>query len=134
MQNIDLKKVQLWLTEHSIDALFVAGTDPHKTEYLPDAWNLRKYLSGFDGSAGNIVVGSEKAALITDSRYTLQASEEVDSSKFEVVISDARSPYWLAELDWIFENIKKKPTIAVYENKTFIELWEHLNGLDEKAI
>ena len=90
----------------------MAGTDPHKTECLPDAWNLRKYISGFDGSAGNIVVGQEKAALITDSRYTLQAKEEVDSRLFEIVISDARSPYWLSELEWIFENIKEKPTIA----------------------
>ena len=118
MKKIDLKKVQSWLKEQRIDALFVAGTDPHKTEYLPDAWNLRKYISGFDGSAGNIVVGQEKAALITDSRYTLQAKEEVDSRLFEIVISDARSPYWLSELEWIFENIKEKPTIAVYEKQT----------------
>ena len=133
MKKIDLKKVQSWLKEQRIDALFVAGTDPHKTEYLPDAWNLRKYISGFDGSAGNIVVGQEKAALITDSRYTLQAKEEVDGRLFEVVISDARSPYWLSELEWIFENIKEKPTIAVYEKQTFVELWEHLNDLDSQG-
>ena len=49
------------------------------------------------------------------------------------MISDARSPYWLSELEWIFENIKEKPTIAVYEKQTFVELWEHLNDLDSRG-
>ena len=133
MKMIDLKAVQNWLAEKNIDALFVGGTDPHKTEYLPDHWNLRKYISGFDGSAGNIVVGQSTAALITDSRYTLQAKEEVDSSKFEVVISDRRSPIWLSELDWVFEKISKKPKIAVYEKQTFVELYDHLKALEGKG-
>ena len=92
MEMIDLKAVQKMLAEKNIDALFVPGTDPHKTEYLPDHWNLRKYISGFDGSAGNIVVGQTKAALITDSRYTIQAKEEVDASKFDIVIGDKKKP------------------------------------------
>ena len=54
-----------------MDAYFVPSADPHQSEYLPEAWKLRAWLSGFTGSAGELVVTARDAGLWTDGRYFL---------------------------------------------------------------
>ena len=61
----------------AIDAWYLSGTDPHQSEYLPDYWQVRNFISGFNGSMGFIVITQNEAALWTDSRYFLQAAELV---------------------------------------------------------
>ncbi len=68
-----------------IHALYVPSADPHQSEYLPDAWKHRAWLSGFTGSMGELVVGSRRAALWTDGRYFLQASKELAGSGIELM-------------------------------------------------
>ncbi len=59
--------------------------DPHLSEYLPEHWALRKYLSGFTGSAGTLVVTETKAALWTDSRYWEQAERQLAGTGIELM-------------------------------------------------
>lgn len=68
-----------------INALYVPSADPHQSEYLPDAWKHRAWLSGFTGSMGELVVGMRRAALWTDGRYFLQASKELAGSGIELM-------------------------------------------------
>ena len=60
-----------------VKAWYVSGTDPHQSEYLPKHWQCRKFLTGFTGSADLVVVTELQAALWTESRYVLQANEQL---------------------------------------------------------
>ena len=63
-----------------IDAIIIPQTDPHHSEYLADHWQVRRWLSGFNGSAGSLVVTADKSLLWTDSRYFIQAAEQLDGT------------------------------------------------------
>ena len=65
------------MRRESVDAYILNGTDPHLGEYVPDRWKTVAYISGFTGSAGTVVVTLESAALWTDSRYFVQAKQEL---------------------------------------------------------
>ena len=72
-----LRSLRKWMEEEDFDAFIVPTTDPHNNEYTPDYWKARAWLTGFDGSAGTLVLTQEEAALWTDSRYFLQAAEQL---------------------------------------------------------
>ncbi|MCM1519038.1 MAG: aminopeptidase P family protein [Pseudoflavonifractor sp.] len=63
-----------------IDAAIVYHTDPHQSEYIADHWQVRRWLSGFTGSAGTLVITADEALLWTDSRYFLQAARQLEGS------------------------------------------------------
>ncbi len=63
-----------------LDALYISGTDPHASEYLPKRWQIRSFISGFTGSFGIVVVTANKAGLWTDTRYFIQAEEQLKGS------------------------------------------------------
>ncbi|MGM0597001.1 MAG: aminopeptidase P family protein [Myxococcota bacterium] len=75
-----LQKIRKLMAERNLQAYLVPGTDPHGSEYLPTIWKRRQWLSGFTGSAGDLVITSKKAGLWTDSRYFLQAKEQLADS------------------------------------------------------
>lgn len=66
------------LAKHKLDAYFVPSADEHLNEYLPEAKQRRQWISGFTGSAGDFLIGSEKAWVFVDSRYYEQADMQVD--------------------------------------------------------
>lgn len=66
--------------EH-LSAFVFPSTDPHQGEYVPDHWKGREYVSGFNGSAGTLVVTMSSAALWTDSRYFLAAEEQLKGTE-----------------------------------------------------
>ena len=55
-----------------INAAIFPQTDPHQSEYIADHWQVRRWLSGFTGSAGALVVTLNNAYIWADSRYWLQ--------------------------------------------------------------
>jgi Xaa-Pro aminopeptidase len=67
-----------------IDAYIIPGSDAHLSEYVPDRWKGRQWISGFTGSAGTVVVTAGKAGLWTDSRYFLQAATQLEGSGIEL--------------------------------------------------
>ncbi|MCJ7611663.1 MAG: aminopeptidase P family N-terminal domain-containing protein, partial [Candidatus Aminicenantes bacterium] len=70
------------MARHGIQAYVVPSSDPHQSEYVPEFWQRRKFLSGFSGSAGDVVVTRTTAGLWTDSRYWLRAAQEIDGRAF----------------------------------------------------
>ena len=66
-----------FMSQNGISAFIVPSTDPHSGEYVPAHWESRKWLSGFSGSAGTVVVTKDNAGLWTDSRYFIQAEEQL---------------------------------------------------------
>jgi len=69
MNNKRLPALRKLMKKHQIQAYMVPSTDPHQNEYLPEMWERRKWLSGFTGSAGDLIVTKKDAGLWTDSRY-----------------------------------------------------------------
>ncbi|MFV0346356.1 MAG: aminopeptidase P family protein [Bacteroidales bacterium] len=67
-----------------IDAYVISGTDPHLSEYMPSRWETRRFITGFTGSAGHVVITMQRAILWTDSRYFLQAEEELEGTGVEL--------------------------------------------------
>ncbi len=99
------------MARRGIDALLVPSTDPHLSEYLPDRWQGRVWLSGFTGSMATLVVGSQRAALFADSRYWVQAEAQLQGTGIELVrINSAASP---AHLDWLVETVPRGGSVAV---------------------
>lgn len=72
------------LKKQAISAFIVPSTDPHLSEYVAAHWHSREWISGFNGSAGTAVITLQKAGLWTDSRYFLQAAEQLDGTGIDL--------------------------------------------------
>lgn len=68
-----------------IDAVIVPSGDAHHSEYVADHWKSREWISGFTGSAGTAVITANSAALWTDSRYFLQAGEQLAHTEYQLM-------------------------------------------------
>ena len=73
------------MQREGIQAFITPSTDPHAGEYVPERWKVRQWLSGFTGSAGTAVVTSDQTALWTDSRYFIQAAEQLAGTGIELM-------------------------------------------------
>lgn len=73
------------MRREGIDAFIFPSTDPHNGEYVPAHWEGRKWISGFNGSAGTAVVTMTDAALWTDSRYFIAAEEQLRGIGFRLM-------------------------------------------------
>ncbi|MCD8291744.1 MAG: aminopeptidase P family protein [Prevotella sp.] len=73
------------MRRESIDAFIFSSTDPHNGEYIPAHWEGRKWISGFDGSAGTAVVTMNNAALWTDSRYFIAAEKQLEDTEYKLM-------------------------------------------------
>ncbi len=74
-----------WLDRENFKAFIAPSCDPHQSEYVADRFKVRGELSGFDGSAGTVVVALMGGALWTDSRYFLQAVQQLEGSSLELM-------------------------------------------------
>ena len=68
------------MKEEGVQAIIIPSTDPHMSEYVAPHWQAREWISGFTGSAGTAVITTDKAGLWTDSRYFLQAADQLEGS------------------------------------------------------
>lgn len=75
-----LKELRQLMAADGIDAVIIPQTDPHQSEYVARHWKVREYFSGFNGSAGTLVVTATQALLWTDSRYFIQAARQLDGT------------------------------------------------------
>ena len=82
--NKRVRQLRSLMQEYGWDAVVVSGTDPHNSEYLPERWQQRKWISGFTGSYGTVVITDTHAGLWTDTRYFIQARLELEGTEFEI--------------------------------------------------
>ena len=79
-----IEALRSWMREEGIQAFVIPSTDPHLSEYVAPHWQSREWISGFTGSAGTVVVTLAKAGLWTDSRYFLQAAQQLQGSGIDL--------------------------------------------------
>src|SRR5215831_5372238 len=72
------------LAEYQVDAYLVPSADAHLNEYVPIYQRRRAAITGFTGSAGDALLCPDGSHLFVDSRYYLQADQEVDPTYFRV--------------------------------------------------
>lgn len=75
--NSRIESLRKLMKEKSIDACVIPSSDPHASESPASYWNAREYFSGFDGSAGTLVVTQSEVGLWTDARYFIQAKQQL---------------------------------------------------------
>lgn len=106
-----LERVRDALKQQGLAAVLVPSSDPHLSEYLPERWQGRQWLSGFTGSMGTLAIALDRAALFADSRYWVQAEAEVAGTGIELV----KIPTGAAShhLDWLATQVKAGETVGV---------------------
>jgi Xaa-Pro aminopeptidase len=95
----------------NIDAYIIPTSDPHLGEYIPDHWKIIAWLTGFTGSAATVIVTETFAGLWTDSRYFVQAENQLKGSGFirMKALLPSRDDY----LSWIAENLNPESSIGL---------------------
>lgn len=106
-----LERLRDSMTAQGLHAVLVPSSDPHLSEYLPERWQGRQWLSGFTGSVGSLVVTPDRAALFADSRYWAQAEAQIAGSgiQLEKMSSGASTQY----IDWIANTLQPGQVLAV---------------------
>lgn len=107
------------------DFYLVPSSDPHNSEYVPACWNYRAWISGFDGSAGEALIGLEQAFLSTDGRYFLQAEQQLDPLYFELV----KQTGFVSELDRRLAEIGEGKRLAIDPKTVNIAQAQHYEAL-----
>lgn len=94
-----------------ISAAIIPQADPHMSEYLSEHWQARRMLSGFTGSAGDLVVTLDKALLWTDSRYFLQAADQLAGT--EIVLMKDGLPETPSIAAWLCATLKPSEKVGI---------------------
>lgn len=107
----DLKK---FLEEKNLHAFIVPSTDPHLSEYPASHWASREWVSGFTGSAGTVVVTREKAGLWTDSRYFLQAAQQLEGTGIQLFREGLPDTPTIDE--WLIDELSENDFVGIDGN------------------
>lgn len=137
-----ISRLRMMMSSRGWDAVVISGSDPHSSEYPAPRWQQVKWLTGFTGEAGDVVVTHDHAGLWTDSRYFIQAQQQLEGSGVELHktrIPDAVDiPEWLAErakivafdglcqsVDLVSELMEAVPEVHLVDVPDMLEeLWE----------
>jgi len=121
--------LQTALKDDGIDYYIIPSTDPHLGEYVPDHWRIIPWLTGFTGSAATIIVTTSFAGLWTDSRYFIQADNQLEGSGFNLMKPELHGNNDFIE--WLSENIHPGSKIALDGRTSSIVLLRRIKKLSE---
>ena len=106
-----LTALRALMAQKGVQATVIPQTDPHQSEYISAHWQVRRHFSGFTGSAGSLVVTADKALLWTDSRYFLQAADQLADTGI-VLMKEGLIETPSIE-DWLCDNLQKGDTVGI---------------------
>lgn len=109
--NTRLGALREQMKKAGISAVIVPQADPHMSEYLSDHWQAHRMLSGFTGSAGDLVVTLDTALLWTDSRYFLQAGDQLSGTEIKLMKDGLPETPSIAK--WLTSNLKAGETVGI---------------------
>ena len=120
------------LAEQDLTAIIVPSADPHLSEYLPEYWQARLWLSGFTGSVGTLVVTADFAGLWTDSRYWVHAADQLEGTGITL---EKLAPGQPNHIDWLADHLQEGDSVAVDGNVLSIAEQDRLlNAFDANDI
>ena len=106
-----IEALRALMRENSWDIVILTGSDPHCSEYPAGRWKQVPWLSGFTGEAGDLAVTADHAGLWTDTRYFIQAKQQLEGSG--IVLHKMRVPDQVPIPQWIASLEMESPVIAV---------------------
>lgn len=112
------------MKELNLSAFIIPSSDPHMSEYVADHWKVREWISGFNGSAGTVVITLNQAGLWTDSRYFIQATEQLRDTGIELYKEMLPETPSIAE--FIREHVKPGEAVGVDGQQFSVDLYEVL--------
>ncbi|MBK3519212.1 aminopeptidase P family protein [Carboxylicivirga marina] len=106
-----LFKIRSHMATIGVDACIITSADPHLSEYPASHWKFRQWISGFTGSAGTVVITNELAGLWTDSRYFLQAEQQLTDSGIDLFkMGEPGVPEFK---DWLTQELHQGSVVGV---------------------
>ncbi|MGI6394262.1 MAG: aminopeptidase P family protein [bacterium] len=105
-----LEQLRAEMKKNKINAYIIPSADPHQSEYVASRWKTREWISGFDGSAGTVVVTMKKAGLWTDGRYFIQAENQLKGSS--IALFKAGLPETPDYKEWLKTELKSTDSIG----------------------
>lgn len=113
------------MTNHGIDACLIPSSDPHVSEYLPAYWQIRRWLTGFTGSVGTVVITADQADVWVDSRYWVQAERELADTGFRLQrIASVMDP---GHIHWLGSQLMTGQVLAVDGRSLSLQAYEALS-------
>lgn len=109
-----LQSLRKVMAEKGIDVAIISGTDPHQSELPPHHWRGREWLTGFwsgNGTNGTAVVTPDEAFCWTDSRYFIQAEDQLQGTGFKMMKEDG--PDAVDLIDWVTEHTDAGKTVGI---------------------
>jgi len=106
-----LENLRTIMKKYQQDAFIAMSADPHMSEYLPDYWKIRQWLTGFTGSVGTIVVTQDFAGLWVDGRYWVQAEQQLENTGY--VLQKQTPDESSTHLAWLSQHLPKNTKISV---------------------
>lgn len=99
------------MLEAGLQAVILPRTDPHLSEYISDHWHIVRYLSGFSGSAGTMVITTDSALVWTDSRYFLQCAKQIEGTG--IILMKDGLPDTPSVTDYLVTTLHKGDTVGI---------------------
>ena len=125
-----LNDLRTQMQQHDLDAFIAMSADPHMSEYLPEYWQVRLWLTGFTGSVGIVVVTQDFAGLWVDGRYWVQAEQQLENTGF--VLQKQTTEPASTHLAWIAQNLPLHATISVNGQTLSVQQFEALNQIAQQ--
>lgn len=125
-----LAELRQQMQQHDIDAWVLMSADPHLSEYLPEYWKIRQWLTGFTGSVGTVLVTRDQAGLWVDGRYWVQAEQQLQGTGFELQkqTPDPASTH----LAWLEQQLPAGAKIAVDGRIIAVQQFDALDHIAQK--
>ncbi len=99
------------MKEAGVQAVILPRTDPHLSEYISAHWHIVRYLSGFSGSAGTMVITTDHALVWTDSRYFLQCARQIEGT--DIILMKDGLPDTPSVTQYLISSLPKGSTVAI---------------------
>lgn len=122
-----LENLRTIMKKYQQDAFIAMSADPHMSEYLPDYWKIREWLTGFTGSVGTIVVTQNFAGLWVDGRYWVQAEQQLENTGY--VLQKQTPDPASTHLSWLSQHLPKDAKISVNGNTISTQQYSALSEL-----
>ncbi len=114
MQNIIIERITALrkeMKQSGINAVILPRTDAHLSEYISNHWHIVRYLSGFTGSAGTMVVTEKAALLWVDSRYFLQGANQIEGTG--IILMKDGLPDTPSIIEYLCANLAKGHIVGI---------------------